>query len=813
LLIYIVLFISILFLVASIYSLTHIVNIYNILFALIGFIGSVVGIKNHFEQKRNKINHLDIFTSIALKQEYFTNRVSEINKILELLNANHKIINVYGNKGVGKTEFLKIIADYVNNNINKKLNNFLIKNNIKKQKYKNIKNYRIIYFDLSDKMGIQEIINEIFSKLFSNIIINDNKSYHHFLNELENIYSNQNMIFIFDNFNNEALKIELIKTIQEHQSQRSADLFIIGSINEFISYTENIFYIEIEALEDMQVIKEFALKKGIDLSDEAVDRLYSMSYGLPIYLNLILHNELISTNSRLLKLNINDYLIQILSNLDEETMKVLKYCGFLSALNTTLNISVFIELGFNTSQLKIYLEKLVKNSLLIDLENNNYKVHDIITDFIIEYHLVNSKPISMNLKHYYKKKQQYKEVVIYSLLTNDFSDKELIIKIITKEIDNDNLAYLFTLGELIRKYQYVNSLYTIDKEIYNYLIYSYLYMKMGMGDYLGAEDLVDNLLTGQIKLVHISDISSDIEFEFNYLVADLLHLQNKYTRAINDFGMLLDIAKNNNIFHDKIPKCMWAIAHSGRHQAEDLKAVLNDYNDCLNFSLKYNNIKYLCRAINGKLCINLAFDNLNYNYLEEINKVYQYADKYNFLDKIVLSTMKYNAIFLRKNMNFILSKDYLDRAYKEHNKAGRRLVADLEFEYGEHFRKLKKYKKAYSYYKKAYDFGKANNDRNLYTHSMLGIILVELISDELFFHDNNTEIKKSLVQNIKTSSEANININKVQSKIILEYVKYDINSNNYGFDSYLKQLNLNKEYNIYKNLNKDTLAELDLIML
>ena len=692
------------------------------------------------------------------------------------------------------------------------MNELFIKNNIKKRNYKQLKYYKVIYFDLSDKMGMQEIVHEIFSRLFPNII-DDTKSYHHFLNKLVEQYQKQNIIFVFDNFNNEALKSELIKVLQEHKIHRCNDRFIIGSVNEFISYTENILYIEIEALTNMEVIKEFALKKGIDLTDESVNKLYNMSYGLPIYLNIILNNEFLINNNRLLKLNVNEYLIQIVSKLDEDSINILKYCAFLSALNTTLNFNLFIELGLDLNKLKISIEKLIKNSLLINLENNNYKMHDVITDFIIENHLVSSKPLSNNLIKFYKARHKNKEVVIYSLLTNNFDEKDLIINVIKKEVANDNLAYLFTLGELIRKHQYVNSLYTIDKEIYNYIIYSYLYLKMGMGDYIGAEDLVDNLLTGQIKLVHIREIKSDIEFEFNFLVADLLHLQNKYTRAINDFEMLLDIAKQNPNLKNKIPKCKWAIAHSGRHQAEDLKTVFQQYDDCLKTSTKFNDIKYLARSINGKLCINLTFNNLNYNYLNEINKVYKYAEENNSLDKIVLSTMKYHAIFLRKVSNFELSKDYLDKAYREHKRAGRRLVADLEFEYGEHFRKLKEYEKSYSYYKKAYDFGEANNDRNLYTHSMLGIILVELISDNFFFHNNLSDIKESLVKNIKVSSEANINVNKVQSKIILEYVKYDLKPNNYGFDSYLKQLNLLKEYDIYTNLTKDKLTEFDLIML
>ena len=595
---FIIFVISMIFLLGSFYSMKDLISWYNTLFGIIGFIGSTVSIKTYLRDNKLNVNNLNIFNTVALKQDFFTNRINEIKMILELLNNNNKVISVYGNKGVGKSEFLKIITDYINNNIkSNKLNDTFIKNDIKRDKYHILKNYKAIYFDLSDKMGMKEIITEIFSKIFPNIKINKNISYHYFLNELEKVYNKQNIIFIFDNFNNGALKSELIKIFQEHQIQRCKDLFIIGSINEFISYSESILYIEITSIQDKKVIKEFAAKKGIDLTDESLNKLYSMSYGLPIYLNIILNNEFTQINNRLLLLNINEYIIDLVSKLDEETMRILKYCAFISALNTTLKLDIFIELGFNSSS-KIHFEKLIKNSLLIDLGNNTFKMHDIITDFIIEKHIVSSQDISVSLINYYKQRHQNKEVVIYSLLTNDFSNKELIIKVLKEEIDNDNLPYLFTLGELIRKYQYIKSLYSIDSEIYNYLIYSYLYMKMGMGDYIGAEELVNNLLAGQIKLVHISDISSDIEFEFNYLVADLLHLQNKYTKAINDFRMLLNIANMNKNFNHKIPKCTWAIAHSARHQAENLNMVLNDYNECYLVSEKFNDIKYLCRAIN-----------------------------------------------------------------------------------------------------------------------------------------------------------------------------------------------------------------------
>lgn len=807
------LIISILLLIIGLLSLKFTVNVYNIVISTIGLLGSITQTVSYFEQKKKKSNKLRPFPPVSLSAELFTNRIEQTKKMLDLLNRNHTITSVYGNKGAGKTEFLKIITDYINNNIHKELNTFFVEHGIDRRAYRNLKKYKALYFDISDKMGMQEVIVELFSKLFSNSNTNETITYHHFLNELQIHYRNQNLVLIFDNFNNLALKQELIKILQEHQVQRSKDLFIIGSIHEFVSpNVESISYVHIEAFNDKNVIKKYASKKGLELSEDLINRAYEMSYGLPIYLSIILNDDFVSPDSKYLKSNIDEYLIGVISKLDKEVFEFSNYCAILSSSNTILKMDMFLALKFDAMRLKKYIDVLTKNSLLVDLGNKSFKMHDIISEFIIEHYVSNEKAIVEDVITYYVKLRKYKEVLICSLIAGDLSNKDLIIKVLKTEVDNDNLSYLFTLGEIIHKHQIINAFHAIDQEIYNHLLFSYLYMKMGIGDYLGAENLVDNLLRGQINLAQIPMISSDIEFEFNFLVADLLHLQNKYSDAINEFNLLLDIATKNEELSSKVPKCLWAISHSSRHQADDLVVALDYYEKCLKESLKQNDIKHICRAINGKLCINLAFDNLNYNYIHEIDKVYQY-NQTNPLGKIALSTMKYHAIYLRKKRHFEESIGYLDQAYNEHKKAKRRLVADLEFEYGEHFRKLKYYEKAYNHYKKAHDSGKANNDRNLFTHAMLGIILVELISEKFFLHTDNNDIKEALIQNIRTSSEANININKIQSKIILEYLKPNSNSDSYGFDSYLQRLCLNKEHDIYTHLSKDKLIEFDLIML
>ncbi|MGJ0351668.1 KAP family NTPase, partial [Aliarcobacter cryaerophilus] len=116
---------------------------YNTLFGIIGFIGSTVSIKTYLRDNKLNVNNLNIFNTVALKQDFFTNRINEIKMILELLNNNNKVISVYGNKGVGKSEFLKIITDYINNNIkSNKLNDTFIKNDIKRDKYHILKNYK-----------------------------------------------------------------------------------------------------------------------------------------------------------------------------------------------------------------------------------------------------------------------------------------------------------------------------------------------------------------------------------------------------------------------------------------------------------------------------------------------------------------------------------------------------------------------------------------------------------------------------------------------------------------------------------------------
>ena len=86
---FIIFVISMIFLLGSFYSMKDLISWYNTLFGIIGFIGSTVSIKTYLRDNKLNVNNLNIFNTVALKQDFFTNRINEIKMILELLNNNN----------------------------------------------------------------------------------------------------------------------------------------------------------------------------------------------------------------------------------------------------------------------------------------------------------------------------------------------------------------------------------------------------------------------------------------------------------------------------------------------------------------------------------------------------------------------------------------------------------------------------------------------------------------------------------------------------------------------------------------------------
>jgi hypothetical protein len=99
----------------------------------------------------------------------------------------------------------------------------------------------------------------------------------------------------------------------------------------------------------------------------------------------------------------------------------------------------------------------------------------------------------------------------------------------------------------------------------------------------------------------------------------------------------------------------------------------------------------------------------------------------------------------------------------------------------------------------------------------LGIILCEIGINNYYYSGSKEEQIKNVLRIENIADEADIHITKLQARIVLEYLQenrqLELNGFNSDFARYLEILNLCQETFIYKNLSRDTIKHMHLILL
>lgn len=783
--------------------------IINYIIIIIGIVGSLIAIIEYIFPEKKIISKLGI-RNYSHKQSKFVNRIEEVNEIFSLLSLKKEIMNVYGDKGVGKSEILRMVSDLTNWKIGNKTHKRYQKSNLLDTR----KNYKVIYYDLSDKTGIDDIKKEISLKSYPDM----RASYELFLKQLESDYSKKSLIIIFDNLNNPALYQEISRLIRFHWSIRSKDIFIIGSIEQFNIFDLPISYIEILPLEEKEVL-EYAIIKGKELGPDEINNVLSISNGLPIFLEIVFSSNINLLESTSINSSINAIIIdQLIPNLSDEELELLKYASFMSLVSSEIRIKELEKLKL--TNIRNNINKLKFNSLVIINRKNDlrsFKVHDRVRDIILASYLKNSLDINSAIGDYYKNEEKNREACIHYLLSNSCKkNSQYIIDTINLEIKKENLPFLFTIGQLYKQYGFTIKNETNSKTLIKTILHAHLYSTLGIGNYNESRRIVEAIVLGSYNIPRIDSVDSNLDFELHYLIADLDHLQNNYSLSIESFQRLLTCARKNK-FSDKITKCLWGIGHCYRHQGKELEKAMLYYKKCERKAKTIGDKRYLCKALNEQLSIHLIWNDFDYDYSKVFTEIYKILATDDKAFTVRMSTMKYHSIYLRLIQDYINSELYINQAYEGLKKIGKRTSYNLQFEFAEYYRELKDYQNAIINYKNVLDFSLKNNDRNLKSNALLGLIITEISSKKYYYHSNDDEIIQELIDIIKLTTEADIHITNVQAKIILELIKVnkDISFNGYepNFGAYLQRLKLEREYLCYDEMSLSHINNLKLILL
>lgn len=738
------------------FSMSNIVNLLTIITSII----TILGVLHTRRQKKLKIYTQYILDSI------FIDRKSTLCEVNNAIRKKNVVVNIYGQKGVGKSNFLRFYCDLINHKLKRKDRRILKKQFNKRSEYKSFRLNRskAFYLEISGYQSRNDLNSQISEIVtgksdFSNIEVAE---------KLRKAFIfHKRIIIIIDNVNTSGLETDLENIIKIFYSVSPKFCFIIGSIRELnLLGLLNISHKDIK----LHNFKENDIKEFIQHNYPIIDcnilaDILKLSEGLPILVNLYLkgfkENGILDNNMQVKK-----YVHQITKNLSEKELRIAQSIALLSITRANIPIELLkcIISDFNYDDIII-----LENNALIEYHPIKHiiKMHEIFRDFINSFYLIQEQDYILKVYKYFKENSTEYECAYYAILVEDTDIKDMVIPTVEKAISNENYSFLLLFGEHIKNtFGFQSRAGNISNEAFYTVLLGYLEGLVGVGDYPAAKEIIDRCA------LSIRRHSTPIQLKLSLLIANLYHLQNYYEEAIGAYEILLNEINNAN--HRKIyckyeAKCLWGIAHSYRH--EGLKYTLAElyYREAIKSAQNTNQRSIILKCHFELVTIyilqnNLAAANVELDSIEKIFKDLP-ANQY------IYTRIAYKKIRARYIRVFEISTSendlkLLEDVLKEYELQKKRLQYNTFFDIGEYYRHHKQYIKAIENYTIALNFSQKNHDVNLSTMSHLGLVLCNISQKS----SNNSTID-SLKDILKDCKENNLHTNMVFTQLILDIVQ------------------------------------------
>lgn len=737
-------------------DLSNIVNILTIITSII----TIWGVVHAWRQSKLKIYTQYILNNI------FVDRKSALYDISSAINNNDLIINIYGRKGVGKSNFLRFYCDLVNHKLKKNDKKILKKQFNKQYKLLYPKRSKAFYLEISgyqNRDDLNQQISEIVTgKLdFSNIQIAE---------KLRKAFAfNKKIIIVIDNVNTEGLEFELENIIKTFYSVSHKFCFIIGSVRKLdllsiVSASKK--QIELFNFKEDD-IKEFIQYNYPIIRCSILADILELSKGLPILVNLYLNG--FKENGKLENnIQVKKYIHKLTETLPEKELKIAQAIALLSITRPRISISLLSHIINNFNENNI--ENLNANSLIeYHPIKQELKMHDIFRDFINSFYILNEQECISNIYNYFKENSTDYETAYYAILVDDIDTKNSIISTIEKAISVENYSFLLLFGEHIKVtfgFQAIQG--NISEEAFYTILLGYLEGLIGVGDYPAAKEIIDKCgLT-------VRQITSLIQLKTSLLIANLYHLQNQYQESIATYEIILTEINNmtsSSIFFKYEAKCLWGIAHSYRHEGINYALAESYYKDSIQSAHKTNQKSIVLKCHFELATIYILQNNLSAanTELSLINDIFKTLPS----DQYIYTRIAYKKVYARYIRVFnIDGKDDLNllkSVLNEYEKQKKRLQYNTFFDIGEHYRHHEQYTEAIENYSIALNFSLKNHDINLATMSRLGLVLCDICLKK------STPATVHILQNIlQECIDNHLYTNKIIAKLIIDIIQHNI---------------------------------------
>ena len=641
----------------------------------------------------HKIPKKNILIEPKLNDEHFVDRANEYEQLSYLLhNSDERIFYIRGQYGMGKSLFAKMVCDKIN---------FTEKRDWKK--------YYAYYYNYTKKQKIETAIGEKFCER-SNATISEISTY------LNRFNLKGKCILFIDN----------ISEIERFEVEEFAKAFIK-------CYEQNRVVISIDSNEHefhispgkfgVQEIALLAESYNHEIEDSDKSKLSNLSNGYPVYARY-------NVEAFIKGVNILEYgdleqyiekLIISLETLEKETLTLI------ICITTLLQDGIKVQTiyGLDHRIAKPILKKLNTFSLINICKDVIYTDKLIVqkcVEFLSEY-----KSSSYNkIFTYYKNMNNYEYLALAAALKSDFNfDFNFLISELHKQYQTNNFYLLISLGEL-EKSGKINPLIRENKEGLFYLRYYYLKSLLELGLYGEARKIVDSYNYQYNESFNIKGISSEAEFEYQYILVDLDHLTNHFEDALIFSEALYQKAFNK----EQKAQCQYLYAHCIRHMGQDLEYACKVFENLMN-DTEYYNDKIRLRSIYSIISIKVFQNDMCFNYEDSFHKIDQIIYSNSKNETWLPYVNRHKAIYAyKKKKNFKEAEKILLDTKAVLEVTSLRIKYDIYFELGEIYRISQiapdNYAISLKYYEESLDFAQRVGDFNLLSNSEMGILLLNL---------------------------------------------------------------------------------------
>ena len=634
--------------------------------------------------------------------KYFSDRRNEYENVRGFIKkSKESTCYITGRLGIGKTEFLKEVADRINNRII-----FIRYRSI----YINLRNDCSVMNVLCKTLGINTYSESV--QIVSDRLKSEKKKKWIIL--IDGV-SQYNILFV-KNFADSIYECSKIKCVIAYEDQLSR------------KNTELSIFKESE-------IRELVRKERIYCTDEQITLISKISMGVPAYIRFIL-NQLKSNGIIDLSKNndIKDYLETIITqklNITEQKLLMLICCLSEILNNQSININEILNIN-RTPNADKSLRILFQNSLLEYVDNKimiETNICNICFDCLHEY---KDEEFS-SIYYYYKNKKENECIATLALLrTNiDLTGKLNSLKrIITDQFNRGNYLFIIQIGNL--DFQTIINKNIYGKKVYKIIQMFYLKSLLEVGAYSKANDIIYNYDFTQYGREGIININSQNDFDIHYSIINLYHLTNQFDDAIMSCNLLLKKCRTKKNIID----VNYLMAHCIRHIGDNYDEAVRIFNaivaDKTNLEISPKSYIRSCYSIMSiEMLKGIPKESLSFQFSE----LYEYANITNESEIIKPYIQRHELRYMADYENRIdlaiqMAKEIIDKL----EIIQLRIKYDYYFELAELYRllffKTNKEEFVYEsrkYYSMAIEFSSVAGDYNLETMCILGMSLLDMM--------------------------------------------------------------------------------------